>query len=149
VCAPCWGMVGGCTRRFVNAPSGRHRLNGLAAVDAITDAWCTVEPLTDMTAATVWERWRLLAGAYPGRPSTSMLDKARDQRGALVPAAADALGMAGRCWPTSAPTRKRSARFGRFVNKPCRASKDSPESPACQQASFSWMHHAPTEHRAA
>jgi hypothetical protein len=93
VFAPFLGMVWCFTRLFVKAPSGRQRLNVLAAVDAITHELCTVEHLTYMTAETVCELLRLLAGAYQGLPITIILDNARDQRCALVQAAADALGI--------------------------------------------------------
>jgi hypothetical protein len=93
VFAPFLGMVWCFTRLFVKAPSGRQRLNVLAAVDAITHELFTVENLTYITAETVCELLRLLAGAYQGLPITIILDNARYQRCALVQAAADALGI--------------------------------------------------------
>ena len=81
------------TRLLVKAPAGRPRRNVLAAVHAITHELFTVEKLPSMTAATVCELLRLLAGASQGLPMTIRLDNARDQRGTLVPSVAEALGI--------------------------------------------------------
>jgi hypothetical protein len=93
VFAPFLGMVWCCTRLFVKAPAGRQRLNVLAAVNAITHAWFTVENLTYMTAETVCELLRLLASPYQSLPITIILDNARDQRCALVQSVAETLGI--------------------------------------------------------
>ena len=84
MCAPFGGRVWCCTRLCVKAPAGRQRLQVLAAWHAVTRAVCTVEQLTYMTAEPVCALWRLVAGAYPGLPITSILDNARYQRCALV-----------------------------------------------------------------
>jgi hypothetical protein len=93
VCAPFWGRGWSFTRVFVKVPAGRQRLNVLAAVNAITHEWFTVETLPYVTAETVCELLRLLAGAYQGLPMTIMLDNARYQRCPLVPSVAEALGI--------------------------------------------------------
>src|SRR5262249_14033469 len=59
---------------FVKAPSGRQRLNVLAALHATTKELFTVQNLTYVTAETVCELLRLLAGAYPAVPITIVLD---------------------------------------------------------------------------
>jgi transposase len=64
-------------RLFVKAPSGRQRLNVLAALNATTKELFTVQNLTSLTAETVGELLRLLAGAHPGMAITSVLDNAR------------------------------------------------------------------------
>ena len=84
VLAPFLGLVWCVTRLFVNAPSGRQRLNVLAALHAVTREGYTVENLTYITAETVCELLRLLAGAYPSLPITIILDNARYQRRARV-----------------------------------------------------------------
>lgn len=76
------------TRLFVKAPSGRQRLNVLAALKAISHELVTVENLTSITAESVCELLRLVAGAQPGVPITLILDNARYQRCALVQAVA-------------------------------------------------------------
>jgi transposase len=148
VFAPFLGMVWCFTRLFVKAPSGRQRLNVLAAVDAITHELFTVENLTYITAETVCELLRLLAGAYQGLPITIILDNARYQRCALVQAAADALGIELLFLPTYSPNLNLIERFWRFVKKQCLYSKYYPDSTAFQQAILSCIHNAPTEHRA-
>jgi hypothetical protein len=77
VFAPFLGSVWCFQRLFVKAPSGRQRLNVLAALDAIRHELCTVENLTYITAETVCELLRLLAGADQGIPITLILDNAR------------------------------------------------------------------------
>jgi transposase len=148
VFAPFLGMVWCFTRLFVKAPSGRQRLNVLAAVDAITHELFTIENLTYITAETVCELLRRLAGAYQGLAITIILDNARYQRCALVQAAADALGLELLFLPTYSPNLNLIERFWRFVKKQCLYSKYYPESTAFQQAILSCIHNAPTEHRA-
>jgi hypothetical protein len=53
VFAPFLGMVWCFERLFVKAPSGRQRVNVLAALNAVTHELCTVEHLTYLTATTV------------------------------------------------------------------------------------------------
>ena len=55
VLAPCLGVVWCLTRLLGNAPSGRQRLNVLAAFNAMTHELCPLEHLTAMTAETVGE----------------------------------------------------------------------------------------------
>ena len=88
VFAPWLGIVWCVQRLFVTAPSGRHRLNVLAALNAISHELFTVENLTSITADTVWELWPLWAGAHQGIPITVILDNARYPRCALVQAVA-------------------------------------------------------------
>jgi hypothetical protein len=88
VLGPCWGIVWGVQRRGVNTPSGRQRLHGLAAFNALTHALGPVEPLSSRIAEPVWALWRRLAAAHHGIPLRVMLDKARDQRCAVVQAGA-------------------------------------------------------------
>jgi hypothetical protein len=64
------------------------RLNVLTALNAISHELFTVENLTYITAETVCELLRLLAGADHGIPITVFLDNARYQRCALVQAVA-------------------------------------------------------------
>jgi hypothetical protein len=84
VFAPFLGIVWCFQRLFVKAPSGRQRLNVLAALNAMTHELMTVENLTYITAETVCELLRLIAGTSQGLPLTIILDNARYQRCALV-----------------------------------------------------------------
>jgi hypothetical protein len=56
---------------------GRQRLNVLAALNATTQEIFTVQNLIYVTAETVFEVLRLLAGAYPGMAIILVLDNAR------------------------------------------------------------------------
>jgi hypothetical protein len=93
VFAPFLGIVWCFQRLFVKAPSGRQRVNVLAALNAITHEVLTVQNLTYITAETVCELWRLLAQSQPGCPVTVILDNARYQRCALVQTVAQTLGI--------------------------------------------------------
>jgi hypothetical protein len=55
VFAPFLGLVWGFERLFVKAPSGRQRLNVLAALNATTRDRCTVKNLPYSTSETVCE----------------------------------------------------------------------------------------------
>ena len=55
VFAPFLGIVWCWQRLLVKAPSGRQRLHGLAALNAMTQELGTVEKLTYITAETVCE----------------------------------------------------------------------------------------------
>src|SRR5258705_2355762 len=85
VYAPFLALVWCFTRVFVKAPSGRQRLNVLAALHATTKEILTVQNLTYVTAETVCELLRLLAGTHPALPLTILLRNTRDQKSALVP----------------------------------------------------------------
>jgi hypothetical protein len=67
VYAPFLALVWCFERLFVKAPSGRQRLNVLAALNATTREILTVRNLTYITAETVCELLRLLAGAHTPR----------------------------------------------------------------------------------
>ena len=64
VFAPFLGVVWCFQRLFVKAPSGRQRLNVLAALNAMTHEVVTVRNLTYITAETVCELLHLLVGSY-------------------------------------------------------------------------------------
>jgi DDE superfamily endonuclease len=93
VYAPFLALVGCFERLWVKAPSGRQRLNVLAALNAITHEIFTVQNLTYVTAERVCELLRLLARAHLGMPITLVLDNVRYQKCALVQALARGLGI--------------------------------------------------------
>ena len=143
VFAPLWGL-GWCVQRVcVQAPSGRQRLNVLAALHAMPHERMTVEPRTSMPAATVRALVRLMAGTSQGRPITILPDKARAQRCVLVQAVVHAVGMALRFVPASAPHWHRLARLWRFVKKQCRSSRYDPHRAAFQHAILTCIQRAP------
>jgi transposase len=149
VFAPFLGIVWCFQRLFVKAPSGRQRVNVLAALNAITHEVLTVQPLTYMTAETVCELLRLLANAQPDIPVTVILDNARYQRCALVQSVAQTLGIELLYLPTYSPNLNLIERFWKFVKKPCLYSKYSPDSESFQNAIMACIAQAPILHKEA
>jgi transposase len=147
VFAPFLGIVWCFQRLFVKAPSGRQRLNVLAALNAITHEVVTVQNLTYITAETVCELLRLLAGSHPGIPITIILDNARYQRCALVQAMAQTLGIELLYLPTYSPNLNLIERFWKFVKKQCLYSKYYADSQSFQQAILQCIERAPTQHK--
>lgn len=147
VFAPFLGIVWCFQRLFVKAPSGRQRLNVLAALNAMTHELFSVENLTYITAETVCELLRLLAGAHQGIPISVILDNARYQRCALVQAVAQELGIELLYLPTYSPNLNLIERLWRFVKKQCLYSKYYPDSASFQQAILTCIQQAPTTHK--
>jgi transposase len=147
VFAPFLGIVWCFQRLFVKAPSGRQRLNVLTALNAISHELFTVENLTYITAETVCELLRLLAGAHPGIPITVFLDNARYQRCALVQAVAQELGLELCFLPAYSPNLNLIERLWRFVKKQCLYSKYYLDSNSFQQAILTCIQQAPTTHK--
>jgi transposase len=147
VLAPFLGVLWCCQRLFVKAPSGRQRLNVLTALNAISRERFTVEKLTYITAETVCELLRLLAGAHQGIHITVFLDNARYQRCALVQAVAQEFGMELCFLPTYSPHLNLIERLWRFVKKQCLYSKYYPDSISFQQAILTCIQQASTIHK--
>ena len=136
-------------RLFVKAPSGRQRLNVLAALHAITHEVLTVKNLTYITAETVCELLALLAGTYPDLPITIILDNARYQRCIRVQTVDQTLGIELLYLPTYSPNLNLIERFWKFVKKQCLYSKYYADYHAFEQAIRTCIAQAPTLHRAA
>jgi len=117
---------------LVKAPTGRQRRKVRAAVPAPTRTLFTVTNLPSLTAETVCEVLRLLAGVQGGMPLTLVLAYARSHRWALVHSVAQSLGSELLFLPASSPTLNLSARVWQFVKKRCLSSKYSPD-PRCFQ----------------
>jgi transposase len=149
VYAPCLALVWCFTRVFVKAPSGRQRLNVLAALHATTQEIVTVQNLTYVTAETVCELLRLLAGAYPAVPITIVLDNARYQKCALVQELARSLGIELLYLPAYSPNLNLIERLWKWVKKPCLYGKYYPTSADFQAAIQQCRAHAHSDHLAA
>jgi transposase len=147
VWAPFLGIVWCFQRLFVKAPCGRQRVNVLAALNAVTHELFTVENLTYITAETVCELLRRVAGVQQGIPITMILDNARYQRCALVQAVAQELDIELLYLPTYSPNLNLIERFWRFVKKQCLYSKYYPDSTSFQQAILTCIQQAPTTHK--
>lgn len=147
VFAPFLGLVWCFERLFVKAPSGRQRLNVLAALNATTRELFSVQNLTYITSETVCELLRLLAGAYPGMPMTIVLDNARYQRCTLVQSLARSLGIELLFLPTYSPNLNLIERFWKFVKKTCLYSKYYADHQAFQEAIITCIAQASTTHK--
>ncbi|MCA1604368.1 MAG: IS630 family transposase [Acidobacteria bacterium] len=147
VYAPFLGLVWCFERLFIKAPSGRQRLNVLAALNATTREIFTVRNLTYITAATVCELLGLLAGAYPGVPLTIVLDNARYQRCALVQNLAESLGIELLFLPAYSPNLNLIERFWKFVKKKCLYSKYYADHISFQQAILECIEQAPNKYK--
>jgi transposase len=147
VFAPFVGLVWCFERLFVKAPSGRQRVKVLAALNAITHEVFTVQNLTYITAETVCELLRLLAGTQPGLPITIILDNARYQRCALVQTVAQELGIELLYLPTYSPNLNLIERLWKFIKKQCLYSKYYPDSESFQQAIMECIEQAPTTYQ--
>jgi transposase len=148
VYAPFLALVWCFERLWVKAPSGRQRLNVLAALNAITHEIFTVQNLTYVTAETVCELLRLLAGAHPGMPITLVLDNARYQKCALVQALARGLGIELLYLPAYSPNLNLIERFWKWVKKKCLYSKYYATSVDFQKAIQTCIAQAHHQHRA-
>ena len=147
VFAPFLGLLWCFERLFVKAPSGRQRLNVLAALNATTRDIFTVKNLTYITSQTVCELLRLLAGAHPTVPITVVLDNARYQRCKLVQNLAQSLGIELLFLPPYSPNLNLIERFWKFVKKKCLYSKYYADHHAFQQAVIGCIEQAPTQYR--
>jgi transposase len=147
VFAPFLGLVWCFERLFVKASSGRQRLNVLAALNATTRELFSVQNLTYITAATVCELLRLLAGTHPGVPITIVLDNARYQRCALVQSLAHRLGIELLFLPAYSTNLNLIERFWKFVKKTCLYSKYYADHHAFQHAIIDCMTQAPNKHK--
>jgi transposase len=146
VFAPFLGIVWCFQRLFVKAPSGRQRLNVLAALNAISHEVFTVENLTYITSETVCELLRLLARTHQSLPITIILDNARYQRCALVQAVAQEFGIELCYLPSYSPNLNLIERLWRFIKKQCLYSKYYPDSHSFQQAILTCIQEASTTH---
>lgn len=148
VFAPFLGLVWCFERLFVKAPSGRQRVNVLAALNATTRELFTVHNLPYITAVTVCELLQVVAGAHPGVPLTIVLDNARYQRCQLVQELAQSLGIELLFLPPYSPNLNLIERFWKFVKKQCLYSKYYADHQAFQQAILTCIAQAPMQSRA-
>jgi transposase len=113
------GMLWCIKRLFVKTPSGRQRLNVLAALNAITHEIVSVANDTYVTAETVCELLHRLGASHVGVPITVILDNARYQRCALVREVAALLHIELLFLPSYSPNLNLIERFWKFVKKRC------------------------------
>ncbi|WP_420458159.1 IS630 family transposase [Neolewinella sp.] len=101
----------------VRTPSGRHRLNILAALDSHRQELYSITTPDYIQATTVVELLDLLRQERPGRPIHLVLDNARYQRCALVQQAAQRLDIHLVYLPPYSPNLNLIERFWKFLKK--------------------------------
>jgi transposase len=142
VFGPFLGILWCFQRLFVRAPSGRQRLNVLAALDAINHELVMVSNLSTVNAEVVCCLLRKLALAS-SLPITVVLDNARYQRCLLVQQTACSLGIELLFLPSYSPNLNVIERFWKFVKKQCLYSRYYPDSATFQQAILRFITEAP------
>jgi transposase len=147
VFGPFLGILWCFQRLFVRAPSGRQRLNVLAALHAISHELVTVSNSSYITSQTVCELLGKLAAIHLNMPITVILDNARYQRCKLVQDLAQQLNIELLFLPSYSPNLNLIERFWKFVKKHCLYSKYYPDAASFQQAILSFIAEAPTKHK--
>jgi transposase len=147
VFGPFLGILWCFERLFVKAPSGRERLNVLAALNAITHELVSVTNQSYINAQSVCELLSELAPRHLHMPITVVLDNARYQRCKLVQEWAERLGIELLFLPPYSPNLNLIERFWKFVKKHSLYSRYYPDSAAFQQAILSFIATAPSQHK--
>jgi transposase len=147
VFAPFLGILWCFSRLFVKAPSGRQRLNVLAALNAISKEVVTVSNTSYINAETVCELLGKLVAVHLNTPITVVLDNARYQRCKLVQEHAEQLGIELLFLPSYSPNLNLIERFWKFVKKQCLYSKYYPDATSFQQAILTCIAEAPSKHQ--
>ena len=112
VFSPFLGILWCFERLFVKAPSGRQRLNVLAALNAITHELVSVTNQSYINAQSVCDLLSQLALKHLHMPVTVVLDNARYQRCKLVQELAKQLGIELLFLPPYSPNLNLIERFG-------------------------------------
>lgn len=123
VLQPFLGFLWCFTRVFIQAPSGRQRLNVLAALHATTHQLVTVVNEGYINAETAATLLRQLASAFGNLPITIVLDNARYQHCRMIIELAAQLGIELLFLPPYSPNLNLIERLWRFVKKECLYSK--------------------------
>lgn len=104
-------------RLFIKAASGRHRINVLGAVHAITKQVVTLTNTTYITAETLIDFLRLLKKKFCDKPIVIVLDNARYQHCQAVMAMAESLGIRLLFLPPYSPNLNLIERLWKFTKK--------------------------------
>jgi transposase len=119
VLQPFLGFLWCFTRVFLQAPSGRQRLNVLGALHATTRQLVTVVNQDYINAETVATLLRQLAATFSDLPITLVLDNARYQHCRLIIDLAAQLGIELLFLPPYSPNLNLIERLWKFVKKEC------------------------------
>jgi transposase len=123
VLAPFLGWLWCVTRRFLKAPSGRQRLNVLAALNVISHELVMVTNHDYVNAQTVCELLHKLSQLSLDVPLTLILDNARYQKCRVVQELALQLNIELLYLPPYSPNLNLIERLWRWVKKKCLYSK--------------------------
>jgi transposase len=144
---PFLGFLWCFARVFIQAPSGRQRLNVLGALHATTRQVVTVSNDTYITAESVVTLLRQLATTFADLPITIVLDNARYQHCRLVIEVATALGIELLFLPPYSPNLNLIERLWKFVKKECLYSKYYADFGAFKMAITECLAEAHGQHR--
>ena len=111
------GILWSYTRLFVKTSAGRKRFNVLGALNAITHELVTVTNDTYITAESVCELLRRIAGLNLGLPITLVMDNAAYQKCNMVQALAAQLKIELLFLPAYSPNLNLIERLWKFVKK--------------------------------
>ena len=117
VFTPFLGFLWCAARLFVRAASGRKRYNVLGALDAVMHRLIRVTNFDSINAESVCALLRAVVEAGVGLPITLVLDNARYQKCAAVPALAASLGIELLYLPGYSPNLNLIERLWRFVRQ--------------------------------
>ena len=148
VLGPVLGYVWSVVRIMIKAPAGRQRFNVLGALDAITHQVTLVCNDTYITAASVCQLLRELAGAAGGLPVSVVLDNARYQRCRMVEELAAQLGIELLFLPPYSPNLNLIERLWKFTKKECLASEYYENFALFKQAIHDFLQTLHQQHRA-
>lgn len=140
-------MVWSAVRLWIPTPSGRQRVNVLAALNAITHEVVSVVNETYINSACVCQLLRKIAALNLAVPVTIVLDNARYQRCRLVQALARSLNIELLFLPSYSPNLNLIERFWKFVKKQCLYSKYYPTFPKFKKAILDCVLTATEKHK--
>lgn len=143
------GFVWCLTRLLLPTPSGRKRLNVLAALNAVTHQLVTVINETYINSHCVCQLLQQLADLKLTIPITVVLDNARYQRCKLVETCAAALNIELLFLPTYSPHLNLIERFWWFVKHECLYNKHYPKFAEFKQTIVGFIETATVEHKKA
>lgn len=141
--ATIWSFV----RLFVPTPSGRKRVNVLAALNAITHELVTIVNESYINSDSVCQLLTKIKALNFTVPVTLVLDNARYQRCRLVQDFAASLNIELLFLPSYSPNLNLIERFWKFVKKQCLYSKYYPTFSDFKEAILNCVYTANEEHK--
>jgi transposase len=149
VLQPFLGFLWCVARIFIQAPSGRQRLNVLGALHATTRQLVTVVNESYINAESVATLLRQLASSFGNLPISIVLDNARYQHCRMIIDLAAELGIELLFLPPYSPNLNLIERLWKFVKKECLYSKYYPDFASFKQAILGCLSETQGKHRAA